>query len=291
MHPIILTCALNGGGPVSHGETRVPVTPREIADQALAAAEEGTAVAHIHVRDPETGAASMKCELYEETVDLIRAKNDRIIISLTTGSGSFYVPGENGGVGQEVLDPDVRSSHIRRCKPELCTLNIGCYSYGNGAIVNTASHIGHIAKVAKEAGTVTELEVFDTGHLWQAQHLMDHGIIDRRAPIELVLGYTWGARGDLRSFLDLHARIPSGNHWSAVGVGAAQFPILATSLLYGGNCRVGLEDTFFLANGDLARSNVDLVKNARSIVESLGLRLATAEEARTVHDLRPRGRR
>lgn len=159
----ILTCAVTGGAPIQNNPA-VPVTPKDIARQAIDAAKAGAAVAHIHVRDPNTGRSSMDLELYREVVARIRDSGSDVVINLTTGTGAQFVPGKDdpkvAGPGTEYRTPDVRARHIAVLRPDMCSLDFCTMWFRTRAFINSPEHIEAIAATAREAGVVPELECF-----------------------------------------------------------------------------------------------------------------------------------
>ena len=180
----IITCALTGGFDTVDKNPAAPVTPEQLANSALGAANAGAAIVHIHVRDPKTGKPSMALELYEETVERIRAVNRELIINLTTGAGGRFIPGDTepriAAVGTTLTTPAIRMRHIEKIKPEICTLDCGSMNFGPHVFVNTPDHLAAMAASAKKSGTKPEIEVFDLGHIELAKKLIADGLIAPR---------------------------------------------------------------------------------------------------------------
>jgi uncharacterized protein (DUF849 family) len=282
--PVIITCALTGGAELSGKNTAVPVTPRELAESAIEAARAGAAIAHIHVRDPQTRRASMKLELYREVVDRIRQSGVDMLINLTTGAGASFIPG-----GAEPLIPDARSSlshpdtrvaHVLALKPDVCSLDVGSMNFGEVVFVNTPAHLRHMARAILNNDTKPELEVFELGHIRLARHLIDSGLIASPPLFQICLGIPWGAPATPETMLAMRDHLPNGAIWAAFGIGAAQFPMVAQAVLLGGHVRVGFEDNLYLARGVPAPNNAALVEKAVRIVQELGEHAATPGEAR-----------
>jgi uncharacterized protein (DUF849 family) len=163
---VIVTCAVTGASALSRNSKYVPITPKQIADEIVGAARAGAAIAHVHVRDPETGAASSDLKLYAETVDRVRSSAVDIILNLTGGPGGRYDPPvENPGGAAGVVAPATRIQHIVQLKPEICTLDVATMNFGASAVVNTPTHLKFMAAGMVAAGVKPELEVFDLGHL------------------------------------------------------------------------------------------------------------------------------
>jgi uncharacterized protein (DUF849 family) len=282
MADVILTCAVTGTRDTFRQNPAVPVTPADIARSALDAASAGAAVVHLHVRDPETGKPSSDLALYREVIDRIRAENAAVLINLTTGQGSRIAIGDDDATidGSAVRTPDWRVAHIRALKPEICSLDIGTMSIGDAVRLGTPRQMAAMAKVMREAGSKPELDVFDTGNIVQAEPLLASGDVADPPLFQFVLGAKWGAPATAETVLHMRGMLPKGALWSAMGVGAAMFPMVAQAALLGGNVRVGLEDDIFIAPGALAPSNAALVERAAALLAILGIGLAGPAEAR-----------
>ncbi len=293
----ILTCAVTGSPPTVKKNPAVPVTPAQIATACIEAAKAGAAIAHIHVRDPETGLASMRLDLYREVVDRIRSSSVDVIINLTTGPGQRFAPGDDDprtpGPGTNLAAPLVRVQHVVALKPEICSLDVATMAsgdaFGSTVMMNTVKHLQIMSAAVRDAGVKPELEVFDSGHVRLASHLIKTGFIKGPAFFQFCLGIEWGApdtpeaRGFLRSLA------PADAEWAAFGIGPRQFPMVAMAAAAGGHVRVGLEDNLDLDRGVLAPSNAALVERAVKVVEALGGSLATPAEARDILGLTASG--
>jgi uncharacterized protein (DUF849 family) len=287
--PVIITCALTGGAELSGKNKAVPVTPKEIADQAIDAAKAGAAITHVHVRDPETGRASMRLELYREVVERIHDSGVDMLINLTIGAGASFIPG--------VADPRVpepRSSlspwekrvvHVAKLTPDLCSLDVGSMNFGEVVFMNTPAHLREMARAILDAGVKPELEVFDLGHIALAKYLIVNGLIAVPPLFQICLGVSWGAPATPETMLAMRDQLPAGALWAAFGIGATQFPMVAQAVLLGGHVRVGLEDNLYLARGVPAPNNAALVEKAARIVELMGAHVASPAEAREILSL------
>jgi uncharacterized protein (DUF849 family) len=286
----ILTCAVTGASPSIGKHPAIPVTPQQIAESAIGAARAGAAIAHIHVRDPKTGAPSMELELYREVVNRIRESGVDLLINLTTGPGGRFVPGRDDpnvpAPESNLCTPMVRVRHVLELKPEICSLDFATMWFGESAFVNAPPILRDMARLINAAGVLPELEVFDTGDIHLARHFIDTGVLKSPAFFQIVLGVRYGAAALPESMLYMRNLLPSGSRWSAFGTSSQQFPMLAQSLLLGGNLRVGLEDTLYLEKGVLAPDNAALVEKAVMIMRSLGFEPATPSEAREILGLR-----
>jgi uncharacterized protein (DUF849 family) len=285
---VILTCAVTGSADVKNKHPGLPVTPEEIAAAAVEAAEAGAAIAHIHVRDPQTGIPCRDLELYKETARLIRASGTDVILNITTGMGGDWVPSPKdpsvAGPGSDMISPAERVRHIEAIKPEICTLDCGSFNYSATAYIATMDMLRESARRIQEAGVRPEIEAFELGHIWQAKQLMKENLLDRKALFQLCMGIPYGAEGTTRNVVTMFDALPPGVSWGAFGIGRQEMPMVAQSVIMGGNARVGLEDNLYLERGVLA-TNSQLVVCAKEIIERLGSRLATVADARKILDL------
>jgi len=285
--PVIITCALTGGAKYNPKHPYVPVTPEEIADSAIASAKAGAAVAHIHVRDPETTAPSQDVALYQEVVERIRAADTDIVTNITAGGYARFLPDpedESRALpGTTVAPVDTRVKHIEETLPDICSLDVTTANQGDGSTefvyLNTTRTLRAMAKRFQAAGVIPELEVFQAGDILFARQLIDEGLIPAPSMFQFVLGIQWGAPADPETVMYMRNLLPEGANWTAFGIARSEMPMVATSVLMGGNVRVGLEDNLYLKRGVFAR-NEELVAQAVNIVESLGRRVATPDEAR-----------
>jgi uncharacterized protein (DUF849 family) len=282
--PTILTCAVTGGDDVAGKFKQLPVTPTEIAKAVIDAGIAGAAIAHIHVRDPETGKPSMELEYYRQVVNLVRESGSDVILNLTTGPGARFVPGlertNSFAEGSNVRPPAERVRHILELKPEICTLDMGSLNFGHGALINTPTQIEAIAASIREAGSLPELEIFDAGHLALALKMLKDGTVPAQSIFQFALGIPWGAPASAEMVAYFKGALPHRSIWAAFGVGRAEFPMVAQSFLMGGHVRVGMEDNFYLDKGVQAETNAQLVQKAVGLVRSLGGEVASPGEAR-----------
>jgi uncharacterized protein (DUF849 family) len=283
---VVITCAVTGGADTVGKHPGIPVTPQQIAQSALEAAAAGAAIVHIHVRDPSTGRATLEPKLFREVFERIRERDDEVIINLTTGEGGMVRLSEDGAAstnfGNHVAQPAVRAAHVVDIRPDMCSLDMGSMNFGDDLFVNSASDIVKIADMARSVDVRVELEVFDTGQMRFAQHLIEKRILASPAVFQLCLGIPWGAPATIETMLHMRSLLPEHAVWAAFGIGPAQFPMVASAVLLGGNVRVGLEDNLYLQRGVLAPSNAALVERGVQIVECLGARVATKREAREI---------
>jgi len=286
----VLTCAVTGNLTTPQQTPHLPVTPSEIALACIEAADAGAAAVHIHVRDPASGRPSSDLGLYAEVVATIRRENPELVINLTTGPGGRYVPSDDDpkvyAAGTTLLPPEARVEHIAALKPDICSLDLNTMNSGDQVVINTPKNVRRMAKVILDAGCVPELECFDLGDLVLAQRLIADGTIPAPGLYTFVHGVNYAMPFSTQAMQAALTLIAPGASWSAFGIGRHAFPAVAQACLLGGNVRIGLEDTIYLKRGELARSNADLVRKARRIVEDLGGSLATPAQARTRWGLR-----
>jgi len=286
---VIITCAVTGSGDTVGKHPAIPVTPEQIANSAIEAAAAGAAVAHIHVRDPDSGTFSRELELYREVVERIRESDSDVIINLTAGMGGDLVLDEqNPSVaveGTDMANASERLAHIEALLPEICTLDCGSLNFGNSLYVSTPAMLRQMAARVKEIGVKPELEIFDSGNLVFALQMMKEGLLDDKPLFQLCLGIPWGAPADTATMKLMSDMVPANANWAGFGISRMQMPMVAQAMLLGGNVRVGLEDNLFLDKGVFA-SNGQLVERAVGIVEGLGAEVATAAQTREILGLR-----
>jgi uncharacterized protein (DUF849 family) len=286
-HPkVIITCAITGNLTRPEQSPFLPITPRQIADSALEAAEAGASIAHIHVRDPETGRPSMSIDLYRDVMDRIRAKNPKLIINLTTGPGGRFVPSEEdpkvAGPGTTLMAPEKRVEHIEILRPEICTLDLNTMNSGGQVVINTPTNVRKMAARIRAVGVMPELELFDSGDCHLARDLIAEGVLQGPGLFSLVLGVKYGFDASSETMFYGRSLLPPGAIWSGFGIGRAEFPMVAQAWLFGGHVRVGMEDNLYLSKGVLAKSNAELVTHAAAILKSLGASIASPAEARAM---------
>ncbi|MEV2190454.1 3-keto-5-aminohexanoate cleavage protein [Streptomyces phaeochromogenes] len=291
---VIITCALTGAGDTVRKSPHVPVTPEQIARSAVEAADAGAAAVHIHVRDPETGAPSRDPRLYREVVERIRETGTDVVINLTAGMGGDLVIDPEEPLrhlpGTDLVGGLDRLPHVEDLLPDICTLDCGSLNFGDGSnlYVSTPDMLRTGARHIQELGVRPELEIFDTGHLWFAKQLRTEGLLDDPTVFQLCMGIPWGAPADPGVLQSMVNMLPEGAQWASFALGRMQMPWVAQSVLLGGHVRVGLEDNLYLGKGVKA-TNAQLVERAVTIVEAMGARVATPDEARLKLGLKPRG--
>ena len=272
---VIVTAALTGVLATRKQCPDLPYTTEEIAEEAVRSYEAGASIVHIHAREDD-GSPSWRAEIFEDIADRIRSRC-QVILNFSTG-----------GIGNTVEE---RSKHIPRVKPDMAALNMGSMNYSlyssrqkkflmRGVFLNPFEDIEFLMKLMTENGVVPELECFDAGHICNADPFIDMGLLKPPFHFSLVMGVTGGISAttqNLRNQVDL---LPEGSNWQLIGISKEQWPLIDLSLDLGGHIRVGLEDNFYLPNGEMAKSNAELVEIAVKKVRERGQKVATVEEAR-----------
>jgi uncharacterized protein (DUF849 family) len=283
---VFISCAVTGAGDTVAKHPAIPVTPKQIADAALEAARAGAAIAHCHVRDPDTGIGSRDAALYREVVERIRESDTDVIINLTSGMGGDVAIGQGEsplafGKQTDLVGPMTRLVHVEELLPEICSLDCGTLNFGDGNMiyVSTPDMLRAGARHIQSLGVKPELECFDTGHLWFAKQMIKEGLIDSPPMFQLCHGIPWGAPADTTTMKAMVDSLPDDAVWAGFGIGRMQMPMVAQTILLGGHVRVGLEDNLYLEKGRYA-SNADLVERAATIVTLMGAKVLGPDEAR-----------
>jgi uncharacterized protein (DUF849 family) len=281
---VIITCAVTGNQTTPEMTPHLPITPAEIADACLGAAEAGAAAVHIHVRDPQTGRPSMEIDYYRDVMDRIRARDRDLIINLTTGPGGRFVPGVDdpkvAGPGTTLMRPEDRVEHIALLRPDIATLDLNTMNSGKQVVINTPDNVRRMAAVINKAGVRPEIELFDSGDIALCSDLLRDGTLQSPVLCSVVMGVKYGFQPSPETVLYARSLLPPGTIWTAFGTGRMAFPMVAQAFLAGGHVRVGMEDAIYLSRDVLAQSNAAMVEKARDIVEALGGQIATARQAR-----------
>src|SRR3954454_4905764 len=285
---VFITCAVTGAGDTVAASDKLPVRPPEIAAAALEAARAGAAVAHLHVRDPDSARGARDPALYREVVERVRASGEDVVLNLTAGMGGDLVLGGPDAPlpadeqGTDMIGAAERLAHVEELRPEICTLDCGTMNFAAGGdyvMVNTPAMLRAMARRIRELGVRPELEVFDTGHLVMVKELIRDGLIDDPPLIQLCMGIPYGAPGEPSTLLALVGQLPQGAVFSAFSIGRMQLPYVALAALVGGNVRVGLEDNLYLARG-VPATNAQLVERAVTILEAMNVRVLGPAEVR-----------
>lgn len=281
---IFITAAVTGNLTTPDQTPHLPITPAQIADACLEAAEAGAAIAHVHVRDPATGKPSMDLAYYREVVERIRARNPVLILNLTTGLGGRYVPSDDdpavAGPGTTLTRPEARVEHIAALRPDICTLDLNTMNSGGQVVINTPRNVRRMARIIREAGVKPEIELFDSGDIALLHDLISDSTLDPAPLCSIVMGVKYGFQPSLETVLYARSLLPEGAQFTVIGIGRHVFTAATLSYLAGGHVRVGIEDGIYLSRGVLAPSNAAMVTKIRGITEALGANIATSAQAR-----------
>jgi uncharacterized protein (DUF849 family) len=269
---VILTCAVTGGH-ANHGKhPDYPITPAQIAQSCIDARQAGAAVAHIHVRDPETGMRSGDPALYREVFHRVKDAGCDVLINLTSSDGARFAPGPVdagvGGPGTTMMQPLDRLRHIEELRPDICTLDVGTFNFGETIFVNTPSHLRIMAKRIQELGVKPEMEVFEPGHIMFAHKLIDEGLIDGKPMFQICLGIPHASPANSLMLNTMTSLLPENSNWASFGISRSEFRIVAQAVCLGGHTRVGLEDNLYISHGKFA-TNSQLVEKAVRVIREL----------------------
>ncbi|HVL24452.1 MAG TPA: 3-keto-5-aminohexanoate cleavage protein [Thermomicrobiales bacterium] len=294
---VIISCAVTGSIHIPSQSPHLPITPDQIADSAVGAAEAGAAILHLHARDPENGHPTPSPDIYAQFLPRIRERTDAVI-NITTGGG-------------QTMTLDERLAAALRFRPELCSLNMGSMNFGlypvrnrvkdfrfdweegylersrDNIFRNTFADIERILRdVGETNGTRFEFECYDVGHLYTLAHFLDRGLIKPPVFVQTIFGILGGIGTDPEDLLHMRRtadRLLGGDYvWSILGAGRHQMNLVTMGAIMGGNARVGLEDSIYLGKGVLAETNAALVGRIRRILGELSLDVATPDEARAM---------
>ena len=289
---IFITAAVTGNLTTPEQTPHLPITPAQIADSCLEAAEAGAAIAHIHVREPATGKPSMNLAHYREVMERIRARNPMLILNFTTGPGGRYVPSDDdpavAAPGTTLTRPEARVEHIALLRPDICTLDLNTMNSAGQVVINTPPNVRRMARIINEAGVKPEIELFDSGDIAMLRDLISDCTLDSAPLCSIVMGVKYGFQPSLETILYARSLLPEGAQFTAIGIGRHVFTAATQSYLAGGHVRVGLEDGIYISRGLLAPSNAAMVMKIRRITEALGADIATSTQARDMLGLPPR---
>jgi 3-keto-5-aminohexanoate cleavage enzyme len=269
---VILTAAIVGAEITRDQTPYLPITAREIADEAARCREAGVAVIHLHVRNPD-GSPTQSTERFGEAIAAIRAKTD-CIVQTSTG----------GAVGMSI---DERAQPLA-CRPEMASLNCGSLNFGNDVFINTRPEIRDMAARIRKAGSAPELECYEVGHVEEAFVLLKEGAIASPMHFQFVMGVPGGIGARDENLKYLHSMVPKEATWGVAAVGRFQQPMTELAMRLGGHARVGLEDNVFMSKGVLAEGSAPLVARAATFARSIGRTPVEPDRARTILALRPR---
>ena len=297
---VIITCAVTGAIHTPTMSPHLPITAEEIAEAAVAAAEAGAALVHLHARNPKDGRPDQSPQAFEPFLKDIKRRTDAVI-NITTG-------------GAPTMSVEERLGPCAHFKPEVASLNMGSMNFGlypmlarfkefkfdweepylagsdDRIFKNTLADIEFILTTCAENGTRFEVECYDIGHLYTLHHFLGRGLIKPPLFIQSVFGILGGIGPHPEDVMQMRRTADRlfGNqyHWSVLGAGAAQMRVAAMAASMGGNVRVGLEDSLWIGPGKLAESNAQQVRNVRQILEGMGLEIANPDEAREILSLK-----
>ncbi|MDX6596599.1 MAG: hypothetical protein QOE87_486 [Gaiellales bacterium] len=293
---VVVTCAVTGSVHVPSLSPHLPVTPDEIATNAIDAANAGAAIVHLHARDPETGRPTADADVFAQFLPTIREASD-VVINLTTGGSAF-------------MSIDDRIAAARRFKPELCSLNMGSMNFGLYPMIpavkefkheweqpflegsrgwifrNTFEDIETIVGEMSTYGTRFEFECYDVGHIYTLAHFLERGLVQPPLFVQTIFGILGGIGTDAEDFLHMKRTadrlLGDACVWSVLGAGRHQTRLVTMGAMLGANVRVGLEDSLYLERGQLAGSNAEQVAKIVRILGELSLEIATPDEARAL---------
>jgi 3-keto-5-aminohexanoate cleavage enzyme len=274
--PAVITCAISGAIANREQCPAIPYTPEEYGAEARRIVDEGGVMIHIHARRPD-GTPSFEIEDFRAITEAIRAAAGDVIINYSTGA--IGVPVEK------------RVAYLRELRPDVAALNMGSMNYAkysrsrrtfvfDTVFANPFSEIIELLEVMNELGIKPEHECFDLGHIGSLEPLVHMGVLKTPLHVDCVMGVVGGAPPTARNLIAMVDNIPAGSHWAVIGISRKQWTLISAALALGGSIRVGLEDNFYLPDGEMARSNGDLVAKAREMVVNAGRRPATVAEAR-----------
>ncbi len=285
-HPVVITCAISGALANRDQCPAIPYTPQEYAAEARRIVDEGGVHIHIHARTPD-GTPSYEIEDFTAIHDAIRAEiGDAAILNFSTGT-----------IGVSV---EKRIAYLKACPPEVAALNMGSMNYAkyssrrkdfvfSTVFPNPFDEIIELLKAMNELGIKPEHECFDLGHVGSLWPLLDMGVLHAPLHADFVMGVTGGIRPTARNLAAMADNLPEVDaHWGVIGISRVQWTMVAAALALGGSIRVGLEDNLYLPDGEMARSNGELIAKARQMTIDAGRRPATVEEARALLGLKAR---
>jgi uncharacterized protein (DUF849 family) len=297
---VIISCAVTGSIHTPSMTPYLPITPKQIAQEAIDAAEVGASSVHLHARDPKTGEPTMDLELFQEFCQEVHRKSD-VIICITTG-------------GAPTMTPEERMVAVKKFKPELASINMGSINFGlfplmekikkykfnweerylekskDNVFKNTFYDQERILKIMRDNGTKPEMECYDVGHLYNTAYWADRGLIDPPFWLQLILGIMGAIQPSVENlvFMKNTADKLFGKDymWSVLPVGRHEFNLCTVGVIMGGNVRVGMEDNLYLTKGQLARSNAEMVEKMVRILKELGMEPASPKETRAMLKLK-----
>ena len=273
---IIISAALTGAATNRSHCPSIPYTPEELGEEARRAVDAGASIVHIHARE-DNGVPSWRPEVFDAISKEVRKRCPEVIINYSTGA-----------IGLSVAE---RTAHLPLTKPEMAAFNMGSMNYAifskrkkqflwNAVFENSFETMSKIVSVMNENNICPEMECFDTGHIRNAEPLRAMGLIPENACYSLVMGVLGGIPATAENLIHQSKQVPKGAFWQSIVISRMQWKLTAQSIILGGNIRVGLEDNFYLPNGEMAKSNGALVDQATSLARTLGREPATIAETR-----------
>ena len=272
--PLIISAALTGSWPTKAQNPAVPITEEEIAEAALAAAEAGAAIVHVHVRD-EHGKVTCDPARYARVRDLIETAGSDVIVNMSTG----------GGAGQTTDEQRMGPVALR---PEIASFDCGSCNFGQTVFVNSPAFLDELASRMTANGVLPEIECFEPGHVANALRLVEEGKLTPPFWFQIVLNVRGAAPGTVKQLTHMLDMLPVGALWSVCAIGRAQLPMDLAAMAMGGHVRTGLEDNLYYHRGQLAESNAELVARIARIAAEIGRPLATPDQSRSLLGLKPR---
>lgn len=275
---LVITAALTGVLANRSQCPYIPYTPVEIAEEAKRATDAGASILHIHARKSD-GLPAYDIETYRQIGEEVRKRVPNAILNYSTGA-----------IG---ISNEERIHHVLALKPEMAALNMGSMNYAiyskqnkqfyhDFVFQNPFKDIRYFLEKMKEVGTIPEMEVFDNGHINNAMPLIDMGLVPKPFVFSFVMGVLGGIPISTKNLLHQASTVPEGAHWQVIGIGRKQWQAIAAAITIDGNFRVGLEDNFYLPEGEMAKSNGELVEAGVRLAKMLGKEVATIEETRTM---------
>jgi len=297
---VIVNCAVTGAIHIPSMSPYLPITPEQIASEAIAAAEAGASTVHVHARNPKTGEPTMDLGLFEEFCREIQSKSD-VVICITTG-------------GAPTMTPEERMVAVRKFKPELASINMGSFNFGLFPIMdkiqeykwdweqpylerskdnifkNTFYDQDRIFKIMRDNGTKPEMECYDVGHLYNTAYWADKGVLEPPFWLQLIFGIMGAIQPSVENLLFMKETADKlfGKDyvWSVLAAGKHEFNLGTVGVVMGGNVRIGMEDNLYLAQGELAKNNAEMVAKMVRIMNELGFDAATSQDARKILGLK-----
>ena len=278
--PVVISCSISGAIANRDQCPAIPYTPEEYAAEARRIVDEGGSQIHIHARTPD-GTPSYEIEDFRAITEAILAEVDDVIVNYSTGA--IGIPIEK------------RLSYLRELRPDVAALNMSSMNYAKyskrrkdfvfkAVFENSFDTIIEFLTAMRELGVKPEHECFDAGHVANLDPLIDMGLLEEPLNVSLVIGVNGGIRPNARNVALMSEQVPGGadgsNNWQVIGISRDQWRLIGAALALGGNVRAGLEDNLYLPNGEMARSNGELIAKARQMAEDVGRRAATVAEAR-----------